>query len=137
MFNAQTTTEAMPGELTASRWRSRVRAHFGDRRRTRYPEELQRSAVTYLGQRERDGADLGQVATELGVEAPTLQRWVVRWPEDAAVGPTKMMLPVVVSRDPAAREAGAARLVVHGPRGLRVEGLTVGQIAELMEALAC
>jgi transposase-like protein len=127
----------MPGEVTASRWRSRVRAHFGERRRTRYPEVLQRSAVAYLGQRKREGADLGQAAAELGVEAATLERWGVRWPEDAGAEPTKMMLPVVVATDPAARETGAARLVVHGPRGLRVEGLTVGQIAELMEALAC
>jgi transposase-like protein len=94
----------------------------------RYPEELKREALGYLGERRRQGAGLGRAASELGVRKRTLRLWAI------APRPSRKatFVPMAVVGD-GAPSAGA--IVVHA-RGLRVEGLDVAALADLLRRLA-
>lgn len=94
------------------------------RGRPRYPEALRQRVVAHVRDRRARGASLRQLADELGVAAPTL----VRWAE-----PRPAFRPVLVEPTP---QAAPGHLVMHGPGGLRVEGLTLEQAAELLRRLA-
>ena len=93
-----------------------------------YPKELRAAAVEHRREREREGAALGEVAAELGVSAITLERWSRKSPERSA-----SFRAIELVGEPVRR---ASAVVVHGPRGLRIEGLTVSEIAELVERLS-
>ena len=94
-----------------------------------YPEVLRVAAVEYRQDREREGAALREVAGELGVSAISLERWSRR----SAERETSFRAIELVG-EPMRR--ASAVVVVHGPRGLRIEGLTVVEIAELVERLS-
>lgn len=93
-----------------------------------YPEALRAAAVDYRRERERQGAAVREVAAELGVSAISLERWSRRRREHET-----SFRAIELVGDPVRR---ASEAVVHGPRGLRIEGLTVSQIAELIERLS-
>lgn len=91
-----------------------------------YPEPLRQAAMAYWREREGQGGSLRQVALELGLSSVTLTRWSRRGAKSTAgfraieiVGETVRV----------------TKVVVHGPRGVRVEGLMVAEIAELFERL--
>jgi transposase-like protein len=94
----------------------------------RYPEELKREALAYFGERRRQGASIAGVAKELGVRERALSMWV------ATPRPTgkASFVPMAVVAD-APRAASA--IVVHAG-GLRVEGLDVATLAELLRRFA-
>lgn len=94
-----------------------------------YPEVLRRAAVEYGRQREREGASGSVVAAELGVGAPTLSRWSRQ--VDGATSSFRA-IELVTER----REERTTALVVHGPRGLRIEGLTVLDVVTILERLS-
>jgi transposase-like protein len=93
--------------------------------------------MEYCHQREQQGANINGIALELGVSTTSLMRWSRKAAESAegfravelVVGPESS----AVTSKPA-RLAGT--VVVHGPRGLRVEGLTVAELAELIDRLS-
>jgi hypothetical protein len=62
-----------------------------------------------------------RLAAALGVHPDTLRHWLAT---------SAALVPVSVIRD------HAATLTVHGPCGVRVEGLDVDSLAELLRALA-
>ena len=95
-----------------------------------YPEELRRAAVAYRRQREREGVGVAAVAAELGVSGLSLARWS-RTLERAE--PRFRAVEVVVEAE---RLERARTVVVHGPRGLRIEGLSVAEVAELLGRLS-
>lgn len=95
-----------------------------------YPETLRAAAIDYRREREREGAALSEVAGELGVSAISLERWSRRRRERET-----SFRAIELVGEPV-RRASASAAVVHGPRGLRVEGLTVSEIAELLERLS-
>jgi hypothetical protein len=84
--------------------------------------------MAYRQEREREGASGRQVARELGVSEATLARWGPGREE-----PAGSFRAIEVVLEPA-RSVGA--MVVHGPRGLRIEGLSVEQLAELVARLS-
>ncbi|MGB8931784.1 MAG: hypothetical protein WCC48_11110 [Anaeromyxobacteraceae bacterium] len=92
----------------------------------RYPAELRRRGAAYLKARQAAGAPLSAVLRELGVRRETLAGWSA--PEEIAERPRFVPVAVV--------EAPAGRIVVHGPGGLRIEGLDVAGVAELLRRLA-
>lgn len=95
-----------------------------------YPEELRRAAVTHWRERRRGGVSAGDVAAELGISGVSLQRWVLgKEPRESSF--RKVELAVVVEPTSMLVE----RIVVHGRCGVRVEGLTVEQVAELLGKL--
>lgn len=92
----------------------------------RYPPDLRRRGAEYLRARLAAGAPLSAVLRELGVRRETLAGWAT----PAEAGPSPRFVPVTVV-GPA-----AGRIVVHGPSGLRIEGLDVAGVAELLRRLS-
>jgi hypothetical protein len=93
-----------------------------------YPESLRAAALEYRQERELEGAGLRLVAAELGLNVATLERWSGR----KAGNETSFRAIEIVGE----RMWRENEVVVHGPRGLRIEGLTLGEIAELVERLS-
>lgn len=92
----------------------------------RYPADVRRRGAAYLRARQGAGAPLSAVVRELGVRRETLVGWAA--PQEA--GPAPRFVPVAVI------DAPAGRIVVHGPGGVRVEGLDVPALADLLRRLA-
>ena len=92
----------------------------------RYPAELRRRGAEYLRARQGAGAPLSAILRELGVRRETLAGWAA--PMDPAA--RSRFVPVTVM------EAPAGRIVVHGSGGVRVEGLDVAGVADLLRRLA-
>ncbi len=70
---------------------------------------------------------LERFAAELGMSATTLRKWK----RDAGAGTPAFCEVEVVAPRPA-----GSTLVVYGPSGLRIEGATMADIAELIRRLA-
>jgi hypothetical protein len=80
--------------------------------------------VAYLQERQAGGASLREVAMELKIGPDALRRW--------RVGQSRVVRPIRV-----VAETVASRLVVHGPSGLRIEGLDLCTVAKLIKELSC
>jgi transposase len=90
-----------------------------------YPKGLLEKILSYTVARRRQGAELLTVGAELGISGNMLGRWL---------GARKAS-PRFERVQVAAGPAPTRTLVVHGPRGLRIEGLDVGGVAELVRRL--
>ena len=101
---------------------------LGPRGRGRpYPKGLLEKLLSYTVARRRQGAKLIEVAAELGLQNQALSRWLG---EKRRANRFDRVEVVVAA--PAVAAPAAAVLVVHGPRGLRIEGLDLAAIAELV-----
>jgi hypothetical protein len=99
---------------------------LGPRGRGRaYPKGLLEKLLSYTVARRRQGASIVEVASEVGINFRTLARWL-------GARKTARFGRVVVAAPVTAAAAGATRIVVHGPRGLRIEGLDLVAVAELL-----
>ena len=97
------------------------------KRRRRFTAKQRQSAVRYLReQRARGGRSWRSVAEEIGVSEGMLRRWCEKYPETAR--PEFCAVEVVAPR--------RTRPVVITPRGIRVEGLGVEEIAVLLKSLS-
>jgi len=98
---------------------------LGPRGRGRpYPKGLLEKLLSYTVARRRQGAKLVEVAIELGMQNQTLSRWL----GEKRAAKRFDRVEVV-----AAQAASiAAPILVHGPRGLRIEGLDIAAVAELV-----
>jgi len=85
-------------------------------------------AVEYFRRRRAAGTSLAAISRELGVKRHTLVGWTAA-PEVPAA---PRFVPVSVVADAPA----ASKVVVHGPGGVRVEGLDLAGVAELLRRLA-
>ncbi len=92
--------------------------------RLRYTAELRAEAVAYTRKRLASGGTLTAVARELGVAPNTLQAWL------AVERPSPEFHSVEISED-----ASRSALVVYGPCGLRIEGLDMATLIELIQRL--
>jgi len=100
-------------------------SELGPRGRGRpYPKGLLEKLLSYTVARRRQGAKLVEVATELGMQNQTLARWVGEKRAAARFDRVEVV--------PVAPAAVATSIVVHGPRGLRIEGLDIAAVAELV-----
>ena len=100
---------------------------LGPRGRGRaYPKGLLEKVLTYTVARRRQGAKLVEVAAELALSDQTLSRWLgekrtsTKFVQVVAA-PTAVSEPIV-----------APAIVVHGAHGLRIEGLDLAAVAELV-----
>jgi transposase len=105
--------EELRVELSALGPRGRGRA---------YPKGLLEKLLSYTVARRRQGASIVEVASEVGINFRTLARWLGER-KTGRFGRVEVV---------AASGAAAPRIIVHGPRGLRIEGLEVAAIAELV-----
>jgi transposase len=95
---------------------------------TRYPAEL-RSAITgHARQRLARGASVSAIGKELGVSGFTLSRWL-QAAEPGSVRPVEVVVP-----EPAGRPS-AGGLVVTTAGGVRIEGLELPAVFELLRVL--
>jgi transcriptional regulator with XRE-family HTH domain len=88
-----------------------------------YPKGLLEKVLSYTVARRRQGARLIDVGEELGIGFKTLSRWL-----RGKSKPRRFERVEVVA-------APARALTVHGPRGLRIEGLDIDGVAELVQRL--
>jgi hypothetical protein len=100
---------------------------LGPRGRGRaYPKGLLEKLLSYTVARRRQGASIVEVAAEVGINFRTLARWL-------GARKTARFEQVAVVAAPAATAASvAATIVVHGRHGLRIEGLDLVAVAELV-----
>jgi len=104
-------------------------SELGPRGRGRpYPKGLLEKLLSYTVARRRQGAKLVEVASELGMQNQTLSRWLG---EKRAA---KRFERVEVVSAPVA--SIATPILVHGPRGLRIEGLDIAAVAELVRRVS-
>ncbi len=99
------------------------------RKRRRYPAELRERASEYAREVRAAGGTLADAAEALGLRRATLRNWVLG---RGAVVPARGLrrVEVVRSSEPVDR---ASKLIVTSPRGLRIEGLGVIELARLIE----
>ena len=99
---------------------------LGPRGRGRaYPKGLLEKLLSYTVARRRQGASIVEVAAEVGINFRTLARWL-------GARKTERFGRVEVVAAPVRAAAAAVAIVVHGPRGLRIEGLDLAAVAELV-----
>lgn len=92
------------------------------RRGACYPEKLKKLALAALSEAEERGLGATSVARELGIHADTLRSW-----RDATA-----LVPVRVIES----RTEQSSLVVIAAGGLRIEGLDIAGLAELIRRLA-
>jgi hypothetical protein len=102
-------------------------AKLGPRGRGRpYPKGLLEKILSYTVARRRQGAKLIEVAAELGLQGQALSRWLG---EKRRVNRFDR---VEVVAAPSVAVPASSTIVVHGARGLRIEGLELAAVAELV-----
>jgi transposase-like protein len=127
--------EAMDTKEQAEKFRRQVveRGEVGPR--TRYTQEQRQEAVAYMKARQQQGASREEAAKELGVSSWTLSRWGSAARRASQEEPARgALVPVEVKE--ARSEARRGGLVVHGPGGVRVEGVCVEDAVRLLRGLA-
>jgi len=91
-----------------------------------YPEAARAAALAWAERRQREGLGWVPIASELGVSPTTLRKWRAQ-----RVAPSSSFCPVEFVQPPSSLRG----LVVHAPGGLRIEGLGVAEVAELVRRL--
>lgn len=108
--------------------RRRVHALGPRHRGARVPAALRRAIAVYARDEQAGGASCGAIAERLGVSAESIRRWAFTESMRDGSGP---LVPVHV-----VAEATVTTLTVWSPTGYRVDGLSVGEAAELLRRLA-
>jgi AraC-like DNA-binding protein len=93
----------------------------------RYSRELHDQAVRYAKSRMHDGSSLDSVARDLGLKPQTLSRWLEEKGGKARLRPVEVAPPDSTS--------GRGPAVLITPGGLRVEGLDLESLAQLLQRL--
>jgi transposase len=116
-------------EKKAEEFREGVRKQAGGGPRNRYTAELRELARSYWKKRKAEGATLAAAAKELGIHAKSLHQW------SKGRGRARQFHPVELIAEEQAGPRRGSSLVLHGPGGVRVEGLTVESLAALLRRL--
>lgn len=95
----------------------------------RYPEAVKRDVLAYLAERRKVGRGLATTSAELGIPERSIKIW--------SSAPRPSSTPTFTTMQIAdAPEVLPTRIVVHVPGGVRVEGLDVASLADLLRRLA-
>jgi transposase len=95
----------------------------------RTPRALQAVVVKFSEDRHKAGASIKAISNEIGISVHTLSYW--RSVHRRLPGATLAKVKVVRATERPDRP----EITVHGPRGLRIEGLSLPQLAELIARL--
>jgi hypothetical protein len=102
---------------------------LGPRGRGRaYPKGLMGKLLSYTVARRRQGAKLVEVAAELGMKSYTLARWLGEKKPDVGFERVEVVTAVATT--------AARQVIVYGAHGLRIEGLELSEVAELVRRVA-
>lgn len=115
-------------EKQAADFRKQVAARAEVGPRLRYTPQMREQALAYARFRHAAGVSIAQIAGELRLRTATLSAWMQAGPAAPA------FCKVEVVSDPQTVEHRP--LVVHGPSGLRIEGLDIAGLSELLRSLA-
>jgi transposase len=104
-----------------------------------YPAELRGRVVAWARQRLEAGAAMDEVCRELDIGRPTLRRFL------GTIGSTRskrrghaMFTRLKIRRTAEPTLAPpSSRLLVRGPSGLVIEGLSLDDVAQLVQRLSC
>ena len=120
-------------EIEARRIRTAVQRQQELRNGTaiRYPEQLRRQALSYASRRQGAGDSLKSISRRLGLRSQLL----FYWQKKASSGVLRRVK-IISKPEQRATRAETGQLVLVTPRGLRVEGLEVAALAELLKALS-
>lgn len=125
--------------MSVTELRRRVEASRGGRAYARLPAELKRVVVEHARARRAIGASWRVIGREVGVDAKRLQVWLRESPPrpaaSTALALRPRMIPVRVTARPVPA-ATAREIIVRGPRGVSVEGLSVSDVAALLMELS-
>ncbi len=125
----------MDSKETAAKLKAQAEAQSGKGTRWRFDDAFRAEVVAYVRARQQEGGTQEEAGRELGLSAWTLSRWSrQRKPTQQSEASGGDFHPVAVKRE---AQASAGALVVHGPGGMRVEGLTLKQVAGLLRELTC
>ena len=123
----------MDMEKRAEGFREAVTKQGPRGRTTPYPKNLRDEAVGYAEERRAQGATWGGIAEELNIGVDSLTKWA-RAAETRPAAPGFRQ--VALAQEAVVARAVGSGLVVHGPGGVRVEGLDVASLAELLRRLS-
>ena len=121
-------------ETEAGKLAAEIRHLGANTRGRRIPAALRKRIFAHASGLVAAGATRASVCATLGVSAQTLKRWGVggRKRKPSALPAAAAFLPLRVA-DNKEQESG---VVVHGPGGVRIAGLSLPQIAELLRLLS-
>jgi transposase len=98
----------------------------GHGRKRRYSPRLKREILEHVAQERARGVAMTSIAERLGVAQDTLYTWQREARSESAQRFVKLEVAA----------PNAAAIAVHGAAGIRVSGLSVAQLADLLRALA-
>ena len=99
------------------------RLESGRGKRRHYPEQLRQRIVDYVREQRAAGVALKSIAQVVGVSSTLLHRWDIK-----RIGKfCRVELGAAPTR--------ASGCVLHAPHGVRVEGLAVDQLADILRRL--
>lgn len=96
-----------------------------ERRGRRYPPEVRERVIAYAEAHRADDMTPKQIGDDLGVNWRTVKRWL----EDAYVPGFERL--IVQKNHP----KPVVRIVVHGPGGVRIEGLALDELIKMLRML--
>jgi hypothetical protein len=121
----------------ATRLRKAVESSASGRGRRTFDPVLQRQLRDYFRVREAQGANAEVVGRELGLSPGTLRRWrhldSVQIPPAPSAPNPPAFVPVTVTPIEASKPSS---LSLVGPHGVRVEGLNLETLVELLRRLS-
>lgn len=103
--------------------------------RPHYPDELKSEALKAAAALHDAGYAHAAAARELDINPATLTNWQRRAEEDDG-SEAATMLPVEMIPGEQSVTVEPPQIVVHGPAGVRVEGLDLADVAELLRRLS-
>ena len=92
-----------------------------------YPAEVRQRVGAYARQRRQAGARWSELAAELGISSTTMSNWM------RALPPEPTFLPVHINTP--TPSTSPQPLTVTSPGGWRIDGLSFGQLSELMAGM--
>jgi transposase-like protein len=110
------------------------KARSGPRKgKSRYPEALRLRILEHVARARAEGQKLPLVAAQLGISWQTVEYWRRR--ENPSFQEERPGSRQFVQIEVAEPQTKLQSIVVHGPRGVRIEGLSLEQLGELLRSL--
>jgi hypothetical protein len=97
-------------------------------KRARYAPAVRAAVIEFARERRAAGVNWRDISQDLGIVESLVQRWI--GVQRSRLVPVKLVAPGATA------SSSAAMIIVHGPRGIRVEGLSLGELAELFTRLS-
>lgn len=99
----------------------------------RYGDDVRQRATDYFHARRKQRISPAKICLELGIGMPTLRSWTLVHKTEMATANSGFERLAIVAAPPIESKK---EFVVHGPGGLRIEGLDIESLAELIRRLS-